>query len=101
VVEIWEKQFNSSNKDHKVCLLYLANDILQNSKRKGGEYVNEFWKVLPTCLRYVYEHGEESGKKVVTRLVCFFSSFFSVLVTSVGTFDLHEIQYFFCSIMIQ
>lgn len=69
VVEIWDKQFNSSNKDHKVCLLYLANDILQNSKRKGGEFVNEFWKVLPACLRHLYEHGEESGKKVVTRLV--------------------------------
>ncbi|XP_078180845.1 uncharacterized protein LOC144574694 [Carex rostrata] len=69
VVETWEKQFNSSNKDHKVSLLYLSNDILQNSKRKGGEFVNEFWKVLPACLRHLYEHGEESGKKVVTRLV--------------------------------
>ncbi|KAJ3684339.1 hypothetical protein LUZ61_013503 [Rhynchospora tenuis] len=69
VVEIWEKQFNSSSKDQKVSLLYLANDILQNSKRKGGEFVNEFWKVLPACLRDVYEHGEESSKKVVTRLV--------------------------------
>nr|CAD1817387.1 unnamed protein product [Ananas comosus var. bracteatus] len=44
VVETWEKQFNSSSKEQKVSFLYLANDILQNSKRKGSEFVNEFWK---------------------------------------------------------
>ncbi|XP_010922941.1 uncharacterized protein [Elaeis guineensis] len=69
VVETWEKLFNSSPKEQKVSFLYLANDILQNSRRKGSEFVNEFWKVLPGCLKNVYENGEENGKKVVMRLV--------------------------------
>ncbi|XP_062202213.1 protein transport protein sec31-like isoform X2 [Phragmites australis] len=68
VVDTWEKQFNSATKDKKVSFLYLSNDILQNSKRKGGEYVNEFWRVLPRSLKHVYENGEEEGKKVVARL---------------------------------
>jgi hypothetical protein len=68
VVDTWEKQFNSATNDKKISYLYLSNDILQNSKRKGGEYVNEFWRVLPKSLKYLYENGEE-GKKVVTRLV--------------------------------
>ncbi|XP_062182307.1 uncharacterized protein LOC133886609 [Phragmites australis] len=68
VVDTWEKQFNSATKDKKISFLYLSNDILQNSKRKRGEYVNEFWRVLPISLKHVYENGEE-GKKVVARLI--------------------------------
>lgn len=69
IVEIWDKLFNSSQREQRVSFLYLANDILQNSRRKGSEFVNEFWKVLPGALKQVYENGDEHGKKVVTRLV--------------------------------
>ncbi|KAK8546494.1 hypothetical protein V6N13_067709 [Hibiscus sabdariffa] len=69
IVETWDKLFNSSQKERRVSFLYLANDILQNSRRKGSEFVNEFWKVLPTALKHVYDSGDENGKKAVTRLV--------------------------------
>ncbi|CAK9322826.1 unnamed protein product [Citrullus colocynthis] len=69
IVETWDKLFNSSQKEQRVSFLYLANDILQNSRRKGSEFVNEFWKVLPGALKYVYDHGDEGGKKAVARLV--------------------------------
>ncbi|XP_030926469.1 regulation of nuclear pre-mRNA domain-containing protein 1B-like [Quercus lobata] len=69
IVETWDKLFNSSQREQRVSFLYLANDILQNSRRKGSEFVNEFWKVLPAALKLVYENGDEHGKKVVTRLV--------------------------------
>ncbi|CAL0321626.1 unnamed protein product [Lupinus luteus] len=68
IVETWDKLFNSSQKEQRVSFLYLANDILQNSRRKGSEFVNEFWKVLPAALRHVNEN-DEHGKKVVARLV--------------------------------
>ncbi|GMI84583.1 hypothetical protein HRI_002127600 [Hibiscus trionum] len=69
IVETWDKLFNSSQKERRVSFLYLANDILQNSRRKGSEYVNEFWKVLPAALKHVYDNGDENRKKAVTRLV--------------------------------
>ncbi|KAJ7972003.1 regulation of nuclear pre-mRNA domain-containing protein 1B-like [Quillaja saponaria] len=69
IVETWDKLFNSSQKEQCVSFLYLANDILQNSRRKGSEFVNEFWKVLPADLKLVYQNGDENGKKAVTRLV--------------------------------
>jgi regulator of Ty1 transposition protein 103 len=56
----------------KVPLLYLANDILQNSKRKGNEFVAEFWKVLPAALKNVVEKGDDRDKNVVSRLVSFY-----------------------------
>uniref|UniRef100_A0A0D9XWI0 CID domain-containing protein n=1 Tax=Leersia perrieri TaxID=77586 RepID=A0A0D9XWI0_9ORYZ len=69
VVDTWEKQYNSADKDKKVSFLYLSNDILQNSKRRGGEFVNEFWRVLPGLLKDFYVNGGEDGKKVVGRLI--------------------------------
>ncbi|XP_068341060.1 uncharacterized protein [Pyrus communis] len=69
IVEMWDKCFNSAQKDQRVACLYLANDILQNSRRKGSEFVNEFWKFLPAALKHVYENGDQQGKKAATRLV--------------------------------
>ncbi|XP_020581832.1 regulation of nuclear pre-mRNA domain-containing protein 1B-like [Phalaenopsis equestris] len=69
VVQTWEKQFHSSTKEHKIPFLYLANDILQNSRRNGMEFVGEFWKVLPSALKDVTENGDDHGKTVVSRLV--------------------------------
>ncbi|KAL6651947.1 hypothetical protein ACP70R_010872 [Stipagrostis hirtigluma subsp. patula] len=69
IVQTWDKQFHSSGKEQKVPFLYLANDILQNSKRNGTEFVEEFWKVLPGALKDVAENGDDRGKKVASRLV--------------------------------
>jgi len=69
-VETWERQFHLSPRDQRVSFLYLANDILQNSRRKGMEFVGEFWKVLPHALNDVIENGDELGRKAALRLVC-------------------------------
>ncbi|PWZ37913.1 Regulation of nuclear pre-mRNA domain-containing protein 1A [Zea mays] len=69
VVDTWEKQFTSSREEKKIPFLYLSNDILQNSKRKGADYVDEFWRVLPRSLKHVYENGGEEGRKQVARLI--------------------------------
>ncbi|XP_071703112.1 uncharacterized protein [Rutidosis leptorrhynchoides] len=69
VVTTWEKQFHSCEVAQKVSLVYLANDILQNSKRNGNEFVSEFWKVLPGALKDLVEKGDNYAKTVVTRLV--------------------------------
>ncbi|KAK2973951.1 hypothetical protein RJ640_027580 [Escallonia rubra] len=61
VVATWAKQFHDSEIAQKVPLLYLANDILQNSKRKGNEFVTEFWKVLPVALKDLIEKAAEFG----------------------------------------
>ncbi|CAI9787478.1 unnamed protein product [Fraxinus pennsylvanica] len=69
VVETWEKLFKSAQRDRQISFLYLANDILQNSRRKGSEFVNEFWKILPSALKSVYDLGHENCRKVASRLV--------------------------------
>ncbi|XP_074264190.1 uncharacterized protein LOC141586766 [Silene latifolia] len=69
VVQTWEKLFNVSQKQQCVSFLYLANDIIQNSKKSGNEFVSEFLKVLPAALKHAYDNCAESGKKAATRLV--------------------------------
>ncbi|KAJ0521378.1 putative CID domain-containing protein [Helianthus annuus] len=68
IVEIWHKSFKSAQREQHVSFLYLANDILQNSRRKGGDFVNEFWKVMPSALKHVIEHGDDNGKNAASRL---------------------------------
>lgn len=75
VVETWETVFKSAPPEQQVSFLYLANDILQNSRRKGTEFVSEFWKVLPTALKGVYVSGAENCRKVASRLVISFIAF--------------------------
>ncbi|KAF3435282.1 hypothetical protein FNV43_RR22369 [Rhamnella rubrinervis] len=69
VVETWARQFHCSPRDQRLAFLYLANDILQNSRRKGSEFVGEFWKVLPDALRDVIENGDEFGRNAALRLI--------------------------------
>ncbi|GFQ05185.1 regulation of nuclear pre-mRNA domain-containing protein 1b [Phtheirospermum japonicum] len=40
-----------------------------SSRRKGSEFVSEFWKVLPEALKGVYDGGNDNCKKVASRLV--------------------------------
>ncbi len=51
-----------------IAMLYLANDIIQNSRRKGTELINEFGRVLPSALKNCYRRSEKL-KAVVSRLV--------------------------------
>ncbi|XP_022871782.1 regulation of nuclear pre-mRNA domain-containing protein 2-like [Olea europaea var. sylvestris] len=69
VVATWDKQFHSSEMVKKVHLLYLAHDILKNSMENGNEFVSKFWNVLPSALKDVVKHGDDRGKKAVSRLV--------------------------------
>ncbi|XP_044503314.1 regulation of nuclear pre-mRNA domain-containing protein 1B [Mangifera indica] len=69
VVETWDRQFHCSPCEQRLAFLYLANDILQNSRRKGSEFVGEFWKVLPDALRDVMDNGDEFGRNAARRLI--------------------------------
>lgn len=48
VVATWTTAFDAAGSDgDKLTLLYLASDVLQNSRRKGTEYLTAFGPVLP------------------------------------------------------
>ena len=49
--------FSASKADRRLVLFYLANDVLQNSRKKGKEFSNAFTKILREAmqlLRFVF-----------------------------------------------
>ncbi|KAK7077044.1 Regulation of nuclear pre-mRNA domain-containing protein 1A [Halocaridina rubra] len=52
VVNVWSKELLSASESRKLTFMYLANDVIQNSKKKGPEYNKEFGNKLSK----VFEH---------------------------------------------
>ncbi|XP_009952970.1 PREDICTED: regulation of nuclear pre-mRNA domain-containing protein 1B, partial [Leptosomus discolor] len=53
----------------KLTFLYLANDVIQNSKRKGPEFTREFESVLVDAFSHVAREADEGCKKPLERLL--------------------------------
>jgi len=46
VMKIWYKNFKSVQPKRKLSFMYLMNDVVQNSRRKGPEFIKEFQSIL-------------------------------------------------------
>lgn len=53
----------------KLTLLYLANDVIQNAKKKGPEFKAEFAKFLPRALQHVSSDKNNSICRSVERII--------------------------------
>ncbi|KAL6613902.1 hypothetical protein ACP70R_036172 [Stipagrostis hirtigluma subsp. patula] len=69
VVETWDSEFRAAPCERRVSLLYLANDIMQNSRKEGNGYITEFMRVIPAALNEVFTKGDDFGRNVVKRLI--------------------------------
>ncbi|CAG5084391.1 Oidioi.mRNA.OKI2018_I69.PAR.g10629.t1.cds [Oikopleura dioica] len=64
VVEFWLTQLQKSDNDHRLTLLYVANDVIQNCRKRGSEYkeLSENWKeVMPRAFDYFSHEAIRSG----------------------------------------
>lgn len=51
IVQTWLRSLLAAkNCDRKINFIYLANDILQNSRKKGDEFLKEFLSALPEAI---------------------------------------------------
>ncbi|KAG1363539.1 protein enabled [Cocos nucifera] len=55
--------------DLPFTVLFVWHSDWQNSRRRGLEFINEFWRVLPGALNDVLENGGEFGRNTVLRLL--------------------------------
>ncbi|GMH34166.1 hypothetical protein BSKO_02000 [Bryopsis sp. KO-2023] len=69
IVKVWNAEYDDAPSDRKLACLYLANDILQNSRKGGREFVEEFVEVLPRAVRHLYRGNSDKVRKAVSRLV--------------------------------
>ncbi|XP_049606913.1 regulation of nuclear pre-mRNA domain-containing protein 2a [Syngnathus scovelli] len=70
IVRQWIKCLKKSNTAHKLNLFYLANDVLQNCKRKNAlVYRTSFADVLPEAFVLIKQEGDAKVVKSVQRIL--------------------------------
>lgn len=69
VVSGWESEFTRAPSQRRVHMLYLANDILQNSRKKGPEFQASFFNVLPRALKHALKDFDDTSRGKVSRLI--------------------------------
>jgi len=69
IAEVWYQELYQANGSRKLSLLYVANDIIQTSRKDGREFPEEFYKYLPKVLVHLNEGKDEKVKQSVRRLL--------------------------------
>ena len=70
VVTTWLKELVAArNCERKLTLIYLSNDILQNSRKKGYEYLQEFGNVLPESIESTAKYSDDKMRFTLERIL--------------------------------
>uniref|UniRef100_G3NM17 Regulation of nuclear pre-mRNA domain-containing protein 1A n=1 Tax=Gasterosteus aculeatus TaxID=69293 RepID=G3NM17_GASAC len=69
IVNVWLNELKKGKVSRKLTFLYLANDVIQNSKKKGPEFTQDFAPVIVDAFKHVYRDGEEGCKKQLGRVL--------------------------------
>ncbi|XP_067267129.1 proton-coupled zinc antiporter SLC30A2 isoform X3 [Chanodichthys erythropterus] len=69
IVKVWYSELKKAQVSRKLTFLYLANDVIQNSKRKGPEFTDDFAPVIVDAFKHVSSEGDESCKKQMSRVL--------------------------------
>ncbi|KAG7227002.1 hypothetical protein INR49_022348 [Caranx melampygus] len=69
IVRVWHRELKKAKSTRKLTFLYLANDVIQNSKKKGPEFTKDFESVLVDACSHVASEADENCKKHMERLL--------------------------------
>ncbi|KAL5021657.1 hypothetical protein ScPMuIL_000812 [Solemya velum] len=72
IVQIWHRELQKVVKAHpskRLTFLYLANDVIQNSKKKGSEFMKDFKLVLPESFKVAAKDADDRTKKSMERIL--------------------------------
>ncbi|KAI5096140.1 regulation of nuclear pre-mRNA domain-containing protein 1B, partial [Silurus meridionalis] len=69
IVRVWHKELKKAKSSRKLTFLYLANDVIQNSKKKGPEFTRDFEGVLVDACSHVARETDENCRKHMLRLL--------------------------------
>uniref|UniRef100_A0A8C7XCN7 Regulation of nuclear pre-mRNA domain containing 1A n=1 Tax=Oryzias sinensis TaxID=183150 RepID=A0A8C7XCN7_9TELE len=69
VVNVWFNELKKAQVSRKLTFLYLANDVIQNSKKKGPEFTLDFAPVIVDAFKHVYREGDDVCRKQLGRVL--------------------------------
>jgi hypothetical protein len=71
-VELWQRELLRVPPSRQLLFLYVANDVMQSSRKRGPEFIKEFGRVIPDAVRLVYSAAtspnDELAKKILRLL---------------------------------
>uniref|UniRef100_A0A0K8TRL2 Putative regulator of nuclear mrna n=1 Tax=Tabanus bromius TaxID=304241 RepID=A0A0K8TRL2_TABBR len=59
IIKTWHRELQKVPQSRKLTFMYLANDVIQNSKKKGPEYGEEFGRVLESVFLHIAESCDD------------------------------------------
>ncbi|XP_050395221.1 regulation of nuclear pre-mRNA domain-containing protein 1B [Patella vulgata] len=69
IVDVWQREMCKAKISKKLVFVYLANDVIQNSKKKGPEFTKDFMTVLPSSMKVISNETDEKLKGSVGRVL--------------------------------
>ncbi|XP_076865182.1 proton-coupled zinc antiporter SLC30A8 isoform X3 [Brachyhypopomus gauderio] len=69
IVKVWYNELKKAQVSRKLTFLYLANDVIQNSKKKGPEFTLDFAPFIVDAFKHVSSEGEDGCKKQLDRVL--------------------------------
>uniref|UniRef100_S4RNV7 Regulation of nuclear pre-mRNA domain containing 1B n=1 Tax=Petromyzon marinus TaxID=7757 RepID=S4RNV7_PETMA len=69
IAKVWHGSLKKTKPSRKLTYLYLANDVIQNSKRKGPELTREFSSVLLDAFSHVAREADDRCRTPMQRLL--------------------------------
>ncbi|KAF7388899.1 hypothetical protein HZH66_010036 [Vespula vulgaris] len=64
IVKVWFREMCKVKDNRKLMFMYLANDVIQNSKKKGPEFGKEFETVLPKAFEHMKGFDEKTRERL-------------------------------------
>ncbi|KAJ4934478.1 hypothetical protein JOQ06_007271 [Pogonophryne albipinna] len=68
IVKVWHRELRKAKSSRKLTFLYLANDVIQNSKKKGPEFAKDFETVLVDACSHVAREADDGSQTGHRRL---------------------------------
>ncbi|XP_033754411.1 regulation of nuclear pre-mRNA domain-containing protein 1B-like [Pecten maximus] len=69
IVQVWQREMQKVKSSVRLTFMYLANDVIQNSKKKGPELTKDFATVLPEAYAVATKDADEKTKKSLERIL--------------------------------
>ena len=67
---VWQKELRAAPGKRKLSFLYLANDVLQNSRKKGSEWIEALWPKMEWAVKHTLRAtSDEKTAKSCAKLV--------------------------------
>ncbi|XP_052059851.1 regulation of nuclear pre-mRNA domain-containing protein 1B-like isoform X3 [Mytilus californianus] len=69
ITQVWLRELQKVRPSMRLIYMYLANDVIQNSKKKGPEFTRDFATVMTDAFASATKDAEEKTKKSVDRIL--------------------------------